>query len=449
MTAVRSRRRLRLATALVLGAGLVVAGCAQDAPSDEPEPDSGAEDGAADGEEASGEDVELRMYWWGSDLRHRLTEEAISAYEAENPGVTIQAEYADWSAYWDRLATMTAGGDMPDIIQMDLQFLSEYGARGSLADLENLPIDFSEWDESTVDNGRTTDGLFAAVAGINAQVALLNPAVFEEAGVDLPDDTTWTWDEYLEIAQQISDSGAGYGTSPIISDHAAEAWLNQRGLSLFTEDGGLGFEAADLAEYYAYIEDLTTSGAAPDPAMQADDISAPLDQSLFGTGQSAMSFWWSNQLAAVEDASGTDIEIAIRPSSNAGDSPSGTYYKASQFFSIAETSPHQEEAAEFLDFLLNSEEAGRIVLAERGIAPNLTVREAMVEDLTEANVRVSEYIDDVADVVDSPPPIPPEGGSVAQEVIQRIGLEVAFGQSTPEEAAESVYAELSDSVVGG
>lgn len=439
MAVARGLRRVRAGVILTLAAGLVIAGCAQEAPTTEPN-DGANGDESSEGED--GDEITLRMYWWGSDLRHRITEEAIAAYEAENQGVTIQAEYADWSAYWDRLATMTAGGDMPDIVQMDLQFLSEYAARGALADLEDLPIDFSEWDEATVDNGRTPDGLFAAVAGINAQVALLNPELFAEAGMDLPDDRTWNWDDYHDIAQQISDSGAGYGTSPIISDHAVEAWLNQEGLSLFTDDGGLGFEPADLAEYYTYIEDLTSSGAAPDPATQADDVTAPLDQSLFATGQSAMSFWWSNQLAALEDALGSDVEVALRPSSNTGGSPSGTYYKASMFFSIAETSPHQEEAARFLDFLLNSEEAGQIVLAERGVAPNLRVRESMLGDLTEADARISEFIDEISETVDAPPPIPPEGGSTAQEVLQRIGLEVVFGQSSPAEAAESAHAEL-------
>lgn len=438
MTVVK-RRGVRIGAALAVAAGLVLAGCAQDAPDAPADPDGEVD---TDSEANGSEDVELRMYWWGSDVRHQVTQEAIDAFEEQNPGITIQAEFAEWAGYWDRLATMTAGGDMPDIIQMDLQYLAEYGGRGTLADLEQLPIDFSDWDDSTVDSGRTPDGLFAAVAGINAPVALLNPDLFDEAGVELPDDRTWTWEDYADIAGQITDSGVGLGSSGFLGDHEFEGWLNQQGLSLFSDEGGLGFEPSDLAEFYAYVADLSDAGAMPDPAVIADDVVAPVDQTLFATGDSAMSFWWSNQLSALEAATGTGIEMTMRPSSNGGDLPSGTYYKASQFFSIAETSPHQEEAAQFLDFLLNSEEAGQIVLVDRGIAPNTVVREAIVGELDDVSVRVSEFIDGIADVVDDAPPIPPEGGSVAQDVLRRHGLDVVFGQVSPEEGAEAAHSEL-------
>ena len=162
-----------------------------------------------------------------------------------------------------------------------------------------------------------------------------------------------------------------------------------------------------------------------------------------------MSFWWSNQLAAVDGASGHEVAIALRPSANAGDLPSGTYYKAGQFFSVAQTSAHQEEAAKFLDFLLNSEEAGQIVLAERGVAPNPNVRESMLDDLSEADARVSEFIDGISDAVDDPPPIPPEGGSIAQDLIRRIGLETLFGQTSAQDAAEAAHLELGDNLAGG
>ena len=73
--------------------------------------------------------VELRFSWWGSDKRAQVTQEAIDAFEAENPNIKIKPEYGDWSGYWDKLATQVAANDAPDIIQMDEKFITEYSSR--------------------------------------------------------------------------------------------------------------------------------------------------------------------------------------------------------------------------------------------------------------------------------------------------------------------------------
>jgi multiple sugar transport system substrate-binding protein len=54
---------------------------------------------------ASDGTVTLRFSWWGSDVRHKMTEKLIAAFEAENPNIKIKGEYGDWSGYWDKLAT--------------------------------------------------------------------------------------------------------------------------------------------------------------------------------------------------------------------------------------------------------------------------------------------------------------------------------------------------------
>ena len=114
-----------------------------------------------------------------------------------NPGLTITAQPGEFSSYWDKLATQTAGGTAPDIIQMDMNYISEYGSRSALLDLGS--IDTSKFVEGTVDSGKIDDKLVGVNAGINSAVIFANPKVFEKAKMDLPDDTTWTWDQLIEI----------------------------------------------------------------------------------------------------------------------------------------------------------------------------------------------------------------------------------------------------------
>jgi multiple sugar transport system substrate-binding protein len=75
------------------------------------------------------------------------------------------------------LATQTAGGQAPDIIQMDMNYIAEYGSRGALLDLKD--VDTSKFVEGTVDSGRINDTLVGISAGINNALFFASPKVFE------------------------------------------------------------------------------------------------------------------------------------------------------------------------------------------------------------------------------------------------------------------------------
>ena len=80
--------------------------------------------------------------------------------------MTITAQPGEFCSYWDKLATQTAGGTAPDIIQMDMNYISEYGTRGALLDLEQP--DISKFVEGTVDSGKIDGKLVGINAGINS-----------------------------------------------------------------------------------------------------------------------------------------------------------------------------------------------------------------------------------------------------------------------------------------
>lgn len=219
-----SYRFTKLAAASVIGA-LALTSCGGDA--------GGEEGGGGDGGE-----VNLRFSWWGSDARHQATEAAIDVFNETHEGITVEGEYGEWGGYWDQLATQTAGNNAPDIIQMDDKYLREYADRGSLLELSD--VDTSEFDEGAVDNGRTEDGLFGITTGINSLALVTNPDVIAEAGLEMPDDTSWTWEDFAEMTAAISESGDGvYGTNNPNEPGSFQVWLRQQGTNFTTEEGGL------------------------------------------------------------------------------------------------------------------------------------------------------------------------------------------------------------------
>src|SRR5690625_2514159 len=184
---------------------------------------------ACNGGDSSGSPSEgtLAFTWWGNPTRDKMTEEAIQAYTKANPDITIKPQVGEWDSYWDKLATQTAGNTMPDMVQMDMAYISEYGERGALLDLAEL-VHSSKLQECTVEARQGDDELVGINAGINSLYFMSNPEVFDQVGVELPDDTSWTWDDYREISaeltakggQQITGSAGFFGT-----DNLLQIWL--------------------------------------------------------------------------------------------------------------------------------------------------------------------------------------------------------------------------------
>lgn len=428
------RRRRTWATTVALGAtaALTLSACGGG--------DGGGAGGGGDDAGGGDEQVSLRFAWWGSDSRHSATEEIIAAFEEQNPNVDIQPEPGDWSGYWDKLATQVAASDAPDIIQMDEKYIREYADRGALLDLQD--VDVSDVSEATVATGETPEGRFGIATGINAIVIMANTDIFEAAGVEMPDDESWTWEEYGDIAAQIDENSEFYGATTPNEPSGLEIWLRQQGKVLTDEDGELGFEPADLEEYLQLQLDLLEKGALPQASILSEDQNTGPDQSLTGTGQVAMGHWWTNQIESLSATAGADLVPLRMPQSEGTDTGHQLYYKSSMFMSGNANTEHPEVVQEFIDFFINSEESGMINLADRGLPANQTVREAVIPELGEADQRAAEFLEDIEDELGDPKPVPPLGYSAIQEILMRYEMEVFFERQTPAEAAEAAFNEI-------
>lgn len=415
--------RVRAGLALCVMTPLVLAGC-------------------GDGSDDDGE-VTLSFTWWGPEARHEITQEVIALYEEQNPEVTIEPSYREWGAYWDALATQSAGGDMPDIIQMDTGYLRTYADQGSLMELDG--VDVSDHNEEVVANGVVDDSLYAATIGINATVMAANLSLFEEAGVELPDDTTWTWEEYGEIAAELGDQLDGaYGAEGPFGIGTLEMWLRQQGKEVRSEDGEeLGFTEQDAEQYFSEQLQLMHDGAYPGPDAISENQSAGHEQSLAGQGQAALSTWSSNELLTLEGSSGDEFVPLRMPTPASGEEEPGMFYKSSMYLSASSESDHPEQAQDFIDFFANSVEAGEIMETERGVPPNSEVLEAVSPELDGLDAEIADLLQQIEDEVGEAPPLPPAGGADYGEIVYRHELEVFFERMPPAEAAEAMIQEMS------
>jgi multiple sugar transport system substrate-binding protein len=401
----------------------------------------GSSGGGSQGGGGQGGGTNLALAWWGNPTRNKNTQAMIDAYMKANPDVKISGQPGEFNSYWDKLATQTAGGQAPDIIQMDMLYIAEYGTRGALLDLGK--IDTSKFVEGTVDSGKINGKLVGVNAGINSALIFASPKVFEKAKMDLPDDKTWTWDQMIETGAEVaSKAGVPFGVASLAqSDALFGTFVRQRGKELFTENG-LGFDVADAQAWFDFLLKGQKAKAFGTPEQTSEEQPKPLDQSAIVVGNAAMQYYNSNQLEAVSAAAGQQLKMLRGPSTTGKATDRKTWYKASMLWSASSKSKNPDAAIAWINWFANSPDAANIDLAERGIPPNTEILAEVKPKLSPAQQAVAKYIEDIKPEVGTTPIAPPPGGGTIQTVLFRHGIDVLFGRKSSAEGAQEFVTEL-------
>ncbi|PZG19538.1 extracellular solute-binding protein [Nonomuraea aridisoli] len=403
--------------------------------------------GGGDGGESAGGTVTLRFSYWGSDARQKMTEEAIAKFEAKNPTIKVEGEFSDFDSYYESLSTKVAASDAPDVIQLEIRALREYADRGTLADLSSS-VNAADIDAKLLATGAIDGKQYAIPNGANAFSLMVNPALVESSGQKLPDDTTWTWDDYVDLASKITAGSDGKVTGTQLSWNPAylEIYAAQKGES-FYQGNQLAMSPQTIKEWWAIMQKLIETKGSPDAAKSAEVGATSVDQSLLGTNTGAMGMWWSNQLGAAASASGQNLELLRMPKLE-GATTGGMFMQPAMFLAASSKSEHAAEAAKFIDFMINDPEAGEIILSDRGLPANAKVLAAVRDKLPEADQKTLAFLDEVRSELKDPPAAPPKGASAMEDILTRYSEEVMFGRMTPDDAAQKLIAEANASIAG-
>ncbi|UFU06815.1 ABC transporter substrate-binding protein [Ruania halotolerans] len=379
----------------------------------------------------------LRYAWWGDDLRTELTQEALAAFETEYSSIDVRGEFSGFDGYFDKLATQTAGGGGADVFMMNEWNLREYADRGSLADLTGVST--QNWSDGAAEGGQVDGKLFGATAGIGLQAVLVDPEFFEDAGVEMPDDTTWTWEDFREIGRALTDGSAdgSFGVTYQAGDQiTANFYCAQHGAPVFDE-AGVGVAVDQVRAWYEMWLLLVKEEIAPSASAALEDGSAGIEQSLFAQGQLGMLFIPTNYLTVYEDLMQRELRLLRIPTRTGRPADLGMWFRPAQLYCVSATSDRQEDATTLVDFLINSTQAGEILLADRGAPPNSEVRGAIVDLVSGADARVFEYMDSCEPDLSAPPPPPPAGAGAYPGILGRHGEDVLFERVTPEAGAQA------------
>jgi len=391
----------------------------------------------------------IHVRWWGGDNRQALQLEAIRIFEEQHPGIRIQPEPTSLDGYFDALGIQAAAGNEPDVFTLGGAWPLTFAIQGV-----TQPIDLAGVDLSAIGSGALAEATYnghpyAVPTGGNATALVVNPRIFEEAGVALPNDDTWTWEEFVDIANQISaNTPAGTFGAEMNPQSILGSFVAQRdGIGMYTIDGDLNPNVGPALEaYFQMIQDLQTGGGMPDASAMSEIMQVGPEETLMGRGQGAMLFAPSNQLPAFTASSGDEL-ILMRIPGETQFQTVGVALTPSQWWAIGHNTPYPHAAAAFINFMINSPDAasvnftdadGNVLLmgVDRGNPLNEAQAAAIEHLLGPAQVRMVDYVARVSNYAGAAIPQPPGGEDQANISISS-QESVAFGQMTPQQAAES------------
>ncbi|GAB2844902.1 ABC transporter substrate-binding protein [Lentzea nigeriaca] len=412
---------------LVLGAVFLASGCG--------------------GGSASGGQTEIRFIWWGNDNRAKVTNEAVRLFESRNTDIKVSTSFQNFQNYFEKLSTEIAGGNAPDVIQMDYRYLNEYAGRNVLLDLTpyvGKEIRTADWDQGFIGSGKLRGKQVAMPLAQNSTTIVYDPKLFEAAGVKAPE-IGWTWADYKETAARIQAGTGGKiagSTDFGGTEDVFETWLRQRGKTLYTDDGKPGYTRDDLKAFWQLSKDFRDAKATT-PAELVTTLNAGAEQTPMGKKLSASEHSYDSLYGGYNTVRPDELKLGPYPSDS---KVLGSYRKPSQLISASARTKNKEAAVKLIDFLLNDPDAGKILGANRGLPANLKIREAVAQNLSGADKVVFEYQKSVDAKLGDAPAAPPKGDGAIYKLMQRKHEEIVFGRKTIDQAVEEFWRDAEEAL---
>ncbi|WP_018532040.1 MULTISPECIES: sugar ABC transporter substrate-binding protein [unclassified Streptomyces] len=389
----------------------------------------------------------IRFVWWGNEDRAQVTEKVVARFEKAHPNIKVQTEFSGYPAYVQKLTTQIAGGNAPDLLQLDRPTFGEYQQKNQLADLTpyvGKDLKTEGISDNLLAGGKAAGKQYAMPAGLTTQLLAYDKDLFKKAGVTVPEDG-WTWKQFASDMAKVEAKSGRAGTTDFgWAIDWFESWLHQHGKQLYTSDRKLGFTEKDLAQYWnmlaAMRKEKGVTGAQDTTKMDGSAQNSALVAKRSGSEIA----YDSSVTSYVSTYSGT---LGYAPLPSDSKTETGMAALPPVYYGIAKTSSHKDAAALLLNFILNDPESGKVLGTTRGTPPNSKVAASVCAKATGADKQVCDFQSKVSDKLSpSDTWLWPSGSSAVKTDFQRVYDDVIFGKTSVSAGAAKVVANAKQSL---
>ena len=291
------KRIISLMLVSVMALSTLLVGCGskpaeETAPAAEPA-EQGEEPVAEEAEAPAVEAQTITFYgfsdWMDAEPYKEVYEAVKAAFEAENPGITVELQSDPWGDWEQKYKTMFASGNAADVFMVNnpdfpvfansgnLLDLSEYAESGSFDKYFPGVLGMYEWQGKNMAVPFTTD----------CRIMWYNKEIFEEAGLD-PEKAPTTWEELVAAAKQITEKTGKYGFGMDMGLKelpTASLYITSGSQLINVADDGTITPNVDTDEFRGYLKTLVDMKEAyePDyPVLDMHDVAAQFAEGQFG-----------------------------------------------------------------------------------------------------------------------------------------------------------------------
>lgn len=396
--------------------------------------------GSGGGPSGDGGNVTLRYAWWGNSIRQQNYTKALKQFSTANPAITIEPEFADYTAFQERMTTQIAARDVPDIFWIASPQVMTYHKSKLYRKLDEVPtLTWDDYPKDELETFKLAGQLNTLPFAIFTPVIRYNETVAKADGVTIPaEGAGWTWDSLAEllVAYSKNNPGKRKGT-PYAPDHdlTFEAWLRQRGEQLWTEDGQAGFTADGLGSWLDWWEKLRKAGAAL--SLSEQEGMGP-DWAQVGK-KVLVNFGNSNHI--IDDAKMFPKEkFRLRPAPVAATAEQGHKYLYFPRMAIYQRidDANLEAAGKVLDYNVNNPEMLKTVRLTMGAPTNPKVAAQAKAFASPDEKEMLAIVEKERAAERKPRYEAPPGSSTWRTTMSRICEEIALGKTTVPDGAKKL-----------
>ncbi|MBA3533423.1 MAG: ABC transporter substrate-binding protein [Ardenticatenales bacterium] len=339
--------------------------------------------------EATDEVVELRLWTHSNSSFVAANEELIQRFEAEHPNVKIKLETFDYDIFIQTLQTSMPAGTEADIIEMFGSWVCTYADGGRLAPMPEQVATLAEAQNAffaaPLEGYHCGDQLYGLPHEFNIEYGgvLVNPALFEAAGVAYP--PTWGEDkdqfvaDAAKLSQFESDTMTATGFHFINGDglpFLLLAGILQEGGEYWKPDGsGLQLNTPEAQKTLTWMKSLVSEHKVIDPFLFNQENNSVVEAFFSNRAAVALVGPWA---AATGKTDFPEIEFDYVAMPHMGSTPA---FVADSGWGkvVSVNSKHQELAWEFVKFVTMNQEHARTWNIKTATVPAL---QSIAEDPT-------------------------------------------------------------------
>ncbi|HIR12507.1 MAG TPA: ABC transporter substrate-binding protein [Candidatus Choladousia intestinavium] len=180
--------------------------------------------------------------YFETDAQKEMMQTLIDGFNASQDEYVASHTYVPFADYEKQLTLGIASGELPDLVILDGCSMASFIELGLFGDISDADINWDEYIpgplESTMLDGKHYGIPFAT----NCTALYYNKDMFDEAGIDYPDENT-TWDEFREMAKALTKDGVyGFGNAATNTDEGTFQclqWLYTAGGSYTDIESGV------------------------------------------------------------------------------------------------------------------------------------------------------------------------------------------------------------------